>query len=311
MTAGPDLSARFRARSRGVRAAWASARMVAKRAKPSGPFVIPERVQTLPVRCIVFSKDRPMQLDACVRSIRRFAPYDGPVFVLYKASTSDFADAYRIVAAEAPAELVPQSKDFRLDVCDLIDANEEHTVFHTDDDVFFSPSAAVPLPTDAVACFSFRLGRNTTYSHPIDRTQVVPDFIGADGVLAWDWTRAHHDFGYPLSLDGHVMPTRFLRSLLGRIRFTNPNELEEELTFKRYLAPRWMMSFSQSCLVSIPVNIVSETHVNRAGGNSDLSPEALNARFLSGERIDLDAMDFSAVRGAHQEIPLVFGRGHR
>jgi hypothetical protein len=39
-----------------------------------------------------------------------------------------------------------------------------------------------------------------------------------------------------------------------------------------------------------------------------MSPEALNARFLAGERIDLDAMDFSAVRGAHQEIPLVFGR---
>ncbi len=69
-----------------------------------------------------------------------------------------------------------------------------------------------------------------------------------------------------------------------------------------------MMSFSQSCLVSIPVNIVRTTYKNRAGAAPEMSPEALNARFLAGERIDLDAMDFRAVRGAHQEIPLVFER---
>ncbi len=103
-----------------------------------------------------------------------------------------------------------------------------------------------------------------------------------------------------------MIPTRLLLRLLGRIGFTNPNELEEELALKRYLAPRWMMSFSRSCLVSIPVNIVSATHLNRAGTAPEMSSEALNARFLAGERIDLDAMDFRAVRGAHQEIPLVF-----
>ena len=149
---------------------------------------------------------------------------------------------------------------------------------------------------------------NTTYSYPVDRPQAVPEFISDDGVIAWDWTRAEHDFAYPLSLDGHVMRTRLLLRLLGRTRFTNPNELEEELAMRRYLAPRWMMSLHESCLVSIPVNVVSGTHGNRAGGDPEMSPNALNARFLAGERIDLEAMDFSAVRGAHQEIPLVFAR---
>jgi hypothetical protein len=37
-----------------------------------------------------------------------------------------------------------------------------------------------------------------------------------------------------------------------------------------------------------------------------LSPPALNARCLAGDRIDVEAMDFSNVQGAHQEIPFVF-----
>jgi len=249
-----------------------------------------------------------MQLDACLRSIERFAPYGGSVSVLYTASTPDFAEGYRIAAAGANAEFVVQSEDFRRDVLELVDAGLEHTVFHTDDDVFYRPVPAIPLHLDQVACFSLRLGQNTTCVYTAGRPQTVPDLIREGEVLAWDWTRAEHDFAYPLSLDGHVIPTRLLLRLLERIGFTNPNELEEELVFKRYLAPPWMMSFRQSCLVSIPVNIVSATHANRAGADPEMAPEVLNARFLAGERIDLDAMDFGDVRGAHQEIPLAFVR---
>ncbi|MFL5915902.1 MAG: hypothetical protein ACJ752_09715 [Gaiellaceae bacterium] len=249
-----------------------------------------------------------MQVHACLRSIERFAPYGESVAVLYKASNSEFADAYRIVAEETSAEFIAQSDDFRRHVLQLIGAANDHIVFHTDDDVFFRGTPLVPELTDQTGCFSFRLGLNTTYSYPADRPQAVPNHISADDVIAWDWTQAQHDFGYPLSLDGHVMRTSLLLRLLGHMRFANPNELEEELALKRYLVPRWMMSFSESCLVSIPVNIVSGTHTNRAGGDPEMSPQALNARFLAGERIDLDAMDFSGVRAAHQEIPLVFGQ---
>ena len=188
MSSREDLRARIRARSRGARGAWASARVVAQRRKTRVPLTIPEQAPTLPVRCIVFSKDRPMQLDACLRSIERFARYGGPVAVLYAASTPDFAEAYRMVAARAKAEFVSQSQDFRRDVLELVDAGREHTVFHTDDDVFYRQVTPIPLPADHVACFSLRLGQNTTYAYPVGRRQAVPDFIREGEVVAWDWT---------------------------------------------------------------------------------------------------------------------------
>ena len=67
-----------------------------------------------------------------------------------------------------------------------------------------------------------------------------------------------------------------------------------------------MAAFRESCLVSLPVNVVASTHRNRFEADRALTPEALNRRFVAGERIDLDSMDFTAVDGAHAVVPFAF-----
>jgi hypothetical protein len=302
-------------RARRARDIWARFRVAAARARArpnSTPARLP-RTETgkssagaTHVTCVAFSKDRAMQLDACLRSIERLAPYSGPIVVVYKATMTEFDDAYRLLDLNDRFRLVPQSADFRRDVIDAVDPASEYTVFHTDDDVFFRKPAATPMVPDEFAAFSLRLGKNTTYCYPLGRTQPVPSTAESGPIIAWDWTRAKDDFSYPMSLDGHVFRTRRLLQILARTQFANPNELEEELHYRRYLVPPNMLAFRESCLVSIPLNVVSSTHRNRAGEDPERSPWALNRRFLSGERIDFEAMDFSHVRGAHQEIPIVF-----
>jgi hypothetical protein len=257
------------------------------------------------VNCVVFSKNRPMQLEACLRSIARYAPYDGPVVVVYKATTPEFEEGYRLLVVGEGVRLIPQSEDFRRDLLEAVDSSREYTVFHTDDDVFFRKPLAHPVMGDRFAAFSMRLGKNTTYCYPRDSEQPVPRRAEHEPFIAWDWTRAIHDFAYPMSLDGHIFATPVLRRMLICARFGNPNELESQLHLRRHLAPSGMLAFRESCLVSIPANVVT-TYRNRAAQNPDWSVEALNQRFLAGERIDLDAMDFSSVRGAHQEISLAF-----
>jgi hypothetical protein len=263
----------------------------------------------LAVNCIVFSKDRAMQLDACLRSIQSLAPYGaGPIVVIYLATTDEFADGYRLLDLGGRVLLVEQGDDFRGAVMNALDPTNPYTVFHTDDDVFFRKPPTAPALPPGFAAFSLRLGENTTYSHPTDRAQRVPVTSSGASVMAWNWTRAEGDFSYPMSLDGHILATGVLLRMLARARFANPNQLEEELHYRRYLAPAGMLAFRESCLVSIPANIVSSTHRNRAREDAGTSPRALNARFLAGDRIDVEAMDFSLVRGAHQDIAYVFTR---
>lgn len=297
------------------RAAWARLRFEIMRARQrkSADAIAPLTLEAresdskpLTVNCVVFSKDRAMQLDACLRSIERFAPYGGPIVVINRATTSEFVDGYRSLDLGSNARLVAQSDDFQRDVIDVIDPAIEYTVFHTDDDVFFRRPAAFPLLPDRFAAFSLRLGENTTYCYAHNRAQPVPPVSVHGHFMAWNWTRARDDFSYPMSLDGHILRTHSLLRMLSRARFTNPNQLEAELHLRRYLAPPAMLSFRESCLVSMPINVVSSTHSNRAGQDSRLLPHALNAHFLAGARIAADAMDFSTVRATHQEIPLVF-----
>ena len=258
-----------------------------------------------PVNCVVFSKDRAMQLDACLRSIEKFSGYEGTVVVIYKATTPAFAEGYRLLSPGSRVRLVLES-DFRRDVIEAIDPEIPYTVFQVDDDVFFRAPLTAPVVPPGAAAFSLRLGTNTDYCYSAGASQAFPATASRGSLLAWNWMGAEGDFAYPMSLDGHFFRTSLILRMLSRLPFTNPNRLEEALTLERFGVPPLMLSFSESCVVSIPVNIVTSTHENRAGSDPALSPDALNARFLAGERIDLDAMDFSQIRGAHQEVQLRF-----
>jgi hypothetical protein len=308
------MKRRVRERARGARDAWASFRVKCARGRraalgelaslPSGAVQL--TAQPIIANCIVFSKDRAMQLDACLRSIERYAPYAGSITVICLASNADFAEAYRDLGIGERVRLLHQSDDFRRDVIGAIDADVQYTVFHTDDNVFFRRPLGVPSLPNGFATFSLRLGENTTDCYTLDRPQRLPRLSAAGSLIAWDWTRAEGDFAYPMSLDGHVFDTCHLLWMLRRARFTNPNGLEAELHYRRYLAPPVMLAFRESSLLSIPANLVNSTHENRTSGNPALSAEALNARFLDGDRIQIDQMDFAAVRAAHQEVPFVF-----
>jgi hypothetical protein len=259
------------------------------------------------IRCIVFSRDRAMQLDAFLTSARKYVPHPGyqPVVVVYRASSPAFAAAYDLLRAEHPTVEWCEEQSFREDLLRTL-GPEELTVFHTDDDVFFDTVPAFELRDDEV-CFALRLGLNVTYCYPLDAADRLsqPQFEGDR--ISWNWrSQQQGSFSYPLALNGHVFRSAEVRAWLRRVAYGNPNELEASLLALRdELRPR-MASFRRSRVVNIPANLVNETFANRHG--SDYEVDDLNERFLVGERIDVASMDFGNVLGCHQEVPFLFRR---
>lgn len=108
-----------------------------------------------------------------------------------------------------------------------------------------------------------------------------------------------YDFDCTFSLDGHIYRTEEIWPHIERVGFSTPNELEDRLW-----PVRFQLQYAEhSCLVGIPHNRVQDQYPNKNAGGS---AKKLNARFLAGDRIDLEAMDFSNVIGVHQEIPYRF-----
>jgi hypothetical protein len=256
------------------------------------------------IQCIVFSRDRAMQLDAFLESVSRWSPdLFSSVTVLYRATTDSFDHAYETLAADRAAIRWTREWSFRDDLIELV-GDDPLTVFHTDDDAYFRTPEPFELRTDEV-CFSLRLGLNTTYSYSLGVEQRLIGAAEKSTRLSWDWrSQCPGELGYPLAVNGHVFRTSEVVGWLRAEQYANPNELESRLQYRNpYVRPR-MASLRHSCVVSIPANLVNETNVNRHGNLA--TPEELNERFLRGERIDVVAMDFSVVRSAHQEIAFAF-----
>ena len=257
-----------------------------------------------PIHALVFSKDRAMQLDAFLRSAKKHAPYITINCVV--ATTTDVAheQAYQSVFSEHCGPTVVWRDTFGLEtlVRAFIGTPGHRVVFHTDDEVFYRTPPAELLDNDQ-DIIMLRQGRNTTYCHPLACEQEVPA-----GFPRWRWRDAQHDFGYPLSLNATIYRSEWITPLLD-FHFSNPTQLEAALAcHHNQLTVEYAVAPEHSCTVALPHNVVSVDSNCPRGGNPEWQPDALCQKYLDGWRIDLDAMDFTNVTAAHQEIPLEFYR---
>ena len=256
------------------------------------------------IHCLVFSKDRAMQLDAFLRSQDEHAPYESVTVLCSFTENLDVADSYSILRSEYHTVTMLHEGPSASPHESLVRwwlQHHERVVFHTDDDVFFRKADLLPTELGEWQTISYRLGGNTRYCHPLDRPQALPPSAH------WKWREADGDFGYPLCLNATVYRSADLLPLLQGWHFQNPTELEAGLAYRAELyRPEWMTAPLHSCCVSLPHNRVSSSSGCRTGSNPLWQPDSLRDLYLDGYRIDLDRMDFSNIVGAHQEVPLRF-----
>lgn len=263
---------------------------------------------------IAFSKDRPLQLHALLRSLRETClDLDrATVRVLVYASSDAMAARYAEIARELPWVQLLGESDFRADLLAAC-VGARHVGFLVDDTIFVRPwraatAQAVLEATPQAIGVSLRLGRNATVCYTRAAPQRVPPLLPLqDGWLACDWTTAEHDFGYPLELSSSIYRVADLRPLLESLPYRNPNELEHALSLAapQLAASHPVLALPELSLAfSVPLNVVQQTFANRNGGRAQWSPEALGQRFDEGVRVDVAALRGHVPAGCHEEIEL-------
>ena len=121
----------------------------------------------------------------------------------------------------------------------------------------------------------------------------------------WGWRGLPGDWGYPMSLDGHIFRTLAIRRRLVSRRYDNPNTLEAQLALKP-LRHRTMRCYEHSRVMNLPMNRVQRVFNNRSG---EIDPAGLNRAFLKGARIRLEPFDRFVNDSCHQELPLELTQG--
>jgi len=271
---------------------------------------------------VIFSKDRPMQLQGLLDSISRMAVVIPSLKVIYSASTPEYKAAYASMVTHALAGSIHFQEEevdggFRRSLLKTLEKIETRTCFFLVDDVLFIR----PISFDLFAGLanrevipSMRLGQNITYSYTLASKQPRPFLrpirvhlpgTSLEGhLLAWRWKSGVHDWGYRYSLDGNIFETESIRKTIGRLSFHGPNSLESSLNSNQIKQIEvWGICFPESRMVNVPLNRVQNEVPNRHG---HLETDELLKMWQRGARIDVSGLDLINVCSVHEEVPLSF-----
>ena len=243
------------------------------------------------MNCIVFSRDRSSQLDLLIRSIKKyFQNWRLSNFIfLYKYTNPEFMAGYNLLKQEHPEFVYINESSFYNDVIYILDSCEsDKLMFLVDDIIFkepFNPDD-VDLSDSEVICHSLRLCPRIDYCYSLNIPMRIPKMDG----LKWRWReQGYNDWGYPMSLDGHVFRTNDIVRWIKLLKFNSPNEQEsrmDEWARSDFNLPPKMSCFEESKIVNIVSNRVNVDHPNRQPDKPTDVAE-LNRLFLAGKRIKL------------------------
>lgn len=274
------------------------------------------------ITSIIFSKDRALQLDLLLKSIKQNFKHHGQIRVIYKTSNDRYEEAYKKLRNEHRKVLFLDQFDlFKNILTSCCVAPDKYITFFTDDNIVYQEFDAQELIDcfDAQSCcFSLRLGLNT-YARDIGG-KMYQDILPTEAKLYADtltWDRTALPYGgywnYPLSVDGHVFRKDTIFDMVDKLntwsnfeRFQEtPNEFESKLQRFNFEIPPFMTCFRHSKVVNSPNNRVQTQALNRFGNVYEYSPEYCNELYLQGRRLKLEDIDFSQINSPHTELKLI------
>jgi len=277
------------------------------------------------ITSVIFSKNRPLQLDLCLNSIdRNFV--DSTQNIVIHNNSNGFKEAHKLLESEHPeVEFWPQGVSLFGDVLLAAKvAKNDYVCFFTDDDIFYVPFAPRKyniFTNPNIACLSLRMGLNICQrSHNgVVGVDAHKEVFEVDEDL-FAWSKTCHTYGsywsYSLSVDGHIFRREDIIHMMSELCFLGdkcggqetPNHLESSLQRFWTISPNFMVSPRHSVVVNSPNNRVQQSHEdNKSGETYSYDENYLLGKYMSGDRINLDYLNFSDIKCPHTEINLMEG----
>lgn len=259
---------------------------------------------------IIFSKDRPSQLDLLIRSMKKYFNefYDYQIKILYRYTSDDYGVGYTKLIEYHPDENIIWKKedDFKKDLISLFNNSLKYSVFFVDDNIFKEPFSILDEKfkhfekNDDILCLSLRLHPRLKYCYAAKVPMTLPYFHENN---IFSWIGQSGDYGYPMSLDGHIFKTINLLYYILYLDYKCPNSLESIMASRPLFLYPNMLCYDKSVIINNPINKVQKYNNNYHG---NIEAEFLNKEFLCGKRLDLSLYDGIDNISCHQELPIKF-----
>jgi len=260
------------------------------------------------VVAIIFSKNRALQLDLCLRTLQLHCAdihKISDVNVLYKAN-GHHRESYEILKREYPDVIFVEEQSFKQDLLNIVH-NKSGILFSiVDDTVFVEDFLLANIVSNLESnldClgFSLRLGLNCSFCFPYGKPQDIPATTKIDNgvVNKYNWQTAQLDFGYPLELSSSAYRLEDIMEILDNCDYHNPNSLEDRMAGCHIQVKPNLLMYDKSVAFSNPLNKVQLDHPNKSG---DIDADVLLQYFMAGYRINAEPFNQYKNTGAHELV---------
>lgn len=290
------------------------------------------------ITLIIFSKNRPLQLDLCLSSIAQNFNANYTPIVLYSCD-EEYENAYKTLKQEHQDVMFwKQGRSLFEDVYVAVNSYDNlYCCFLTDDCIMYQQSPNLSnenlnniFAMPSICCFSLRLGTNIKkrghknkgedfawYDDPLQYSPSINVWQNQLGFVCWD--RTQHFYGgywnYPISVDGHIFRTQDLSTWMEELVYLEsikkwnqtPNEIERALQRFVNEIPCLVGCFESSCIVNSPNNRIQNTIENYEGVFYPADSKLLLEFYEQGKRIKLEKLQIQEIECPHTEIDILKG----
>mgnify|MGYP003112309047 CR=1 FL=1 len=272
---------------------------------------------------LIVSKDRASQLRLLLESISLNAPnLLKEILIIHKSSNEKFAEGYDKLKAEKilPNIVWQEEVDFIPDFLNALkNCKEKYICGIVDDCIFYKHIASSAedieraIEDSNAFCFSFRLGLNTTTQNYLNPDVYVPLRMYSENetFIKWNWKDWDDrlNYGYPISLDGHIFAAEEISDLSHKFEFEKLRYWEGLVNgnCRDIVKKDFMVAYKQNVLFSIPSNCVQDPPLV-SGTIHAYSEDELNEKYLNNEVIDFRGIQnaFQNVTWSHNEVKYKF-----
>ena len=248
---------------------------------------------------IVFTKNRPLQLDAYLESLYKYYPQDiVSTYIIYKKEL--FSNQYDLLFKRYPDCIVVEEKDFHSDFMNVLkNIHTEYIIFGVDDVIFFD-SVDIDIITEVfdknendIFGFSLRFG-DEVIKNGKDKIDKIS--IRNQQVFSLDWTKGQTpNTRYPFELCATIYRTILVKDIISKAMSNSaliqkmflPNSLIIKLLGKimstRSTLKSFGFFFNPNTLESWPCRWCRE--------HSDLFPKKLYFQKLCASAVQLNMVN--------------------
>lgn len=263
-----------------------------------------------PAQIVIFSKDRPAQLELLLRSLHVAwqDPKSAKVSVLYR-STAMYQAAYQDLARQFSRwHFVDESVSgsFKAGLLRVLEPATPVFIFLVDDQVFLRPFKLSLIVQrfaqagQACATISLRLHPGVDYSYCFRTHSPAQTLENETLKTFWAEEPNNSDWAVVMSLDGNLYRREDILPILQDTDYSNPCFLEHRMVHGTPFGDKsYFLCQREPVIVTVPLNQTQDTHHHRHGELMDLA--SLNQAYLNGARIALLPYWGTTGRMVHRE----------